>query len=91
MRNPYRLFKNEQFDLPSDVTIDCSFDAVRKRERFVYKFDGQEEIVEFNVYTKEELKKMFKKAGLEITHVYGGFDESNYTEYSERLILVAKK
>ena len=77
--------------MPEGVVVEPSFDKNKRRERFTYFFGGQKEQIEFNVYTKEELEQMFKKAGLKVVNVYGGLDGSEYAESSERLILVAKK
>ena len=91
LRNPYKLFKGEKFDLPSGVSVVSRFDANKRREKFIYTFEGGKEIVEFNVYTKEELEKMFKRARLKVNNVFGGFDGSDYSEDSERLILIGEK
>ena len=82
LRNPLTLFKNEKFDLPGNVEVDSFYNEQQKREKFVYHFDGQEEEVEFNVYTREELEEMFKKAGLETVGVYGDFEGNSFTKDS---------
>lgn len=91
LRNPIKLIKSEKFDFPDGVEVETYFDSIKKRERFTYKFDGEQEVVEFNVYTNEELAEMFKQAGLQVANVFGGFDGADYTDQSERLILVARK
>ncbi|MFK7810299.1 MAG: cyclopropane-fatty-acyl-phospholipid synthase family protein [Saprospiraceae bacterium] len=43
-------------------------------------------------FTKKDLQKLFKKAGLEITAIYGNYDFKAFKKNnSDRLILIAKK
>ncbi len=91
LRNPIKLMNNEKFDLPGGVTVEAHYDKKRHREKFVYRFDREQQFVEFNVYTKQELTRMLQKAGLQLVKFFGDFSGIPYGVNSERLIIVAKK
>jgi len=85
LRNPIKLLNGEIFDLPPTVKIQIN----HKKRKIRFECDSSTE--ECNVYSAEELNKMFRNAGLEITDTFGDFKGSKYSAKSERLILVAKK
>jgi len=59
----------------------------------VLKPDGTENkmVHSFRMYTLREFVLMFKRAGLDISDVYGDFDKSEYNLKSRRMIMLAEK
>ncbi len=57
------------------------------------KSDGTEKemVHSLRLYTLREFVLMFKRAGLDISDVYGDFDQSKYSLKSRRMIMLAEK
>lgn len=91
LRNPLKLSKIEIFDLPSSVRIQFQIDQKKRILKYKYILNEIKDTGEMNLYTLEELKKMFKRAGLKIIEMLGDFNGSKYSSESDRLIIVAKK
>lgn len=85
LRNPIRLLNGEIFDLPP--TLKLEFNPKKRKVKFIADTDTEE----CNIYLIEELEKMFENANLKIIKTYGDFNGSDYSDKSERLIIVAKR
>ena len=55
--------------------------------------DGERHIQSHSLrlYTFTELERMLKQAGLTVRDAWGGFDGSDYTMYSQRMVVLAQK
>jgi SAM-dependent methyltransferase len=85
-----------KFDDGTLLVEEREFDArtVRYRTRAVYvRPDGRraERRNDIRCYTCAELSGMLERAGLEVTDVYGGFDGSELTIASKRLIVISRR
>lgn len=91
LRNPHKLLKGEKFDLPSGIKIIPTVFNNGGRFRLTYFLKNEQETIECNIYTLEQLTEMFNKAGLKVIKTSGNYEGQSYSDKSERLILIGKK
>jgi SAM-dependent methyltransferase len=72
-----------------------SFDSLQGRiynKRIVIRDGVRKDKPNFTrLYNLQELKELLTRAGLELKHIYGGWDQSEFSAASHRMIVIARK
>lgn len=74
---------HRSFDYPGSRII-ASFETVGEGAKETWGFS-------WRVYTLAETIELFKKAGLKVYHVFGGWNADRYSVDSKRMVVVSKK
>jgi SAM-dependent methyltransferase len=88
---PYYVVEKEE-----NLMIDrLSFDSLQGRlynKRIVIR-DGVRKDKPFfhRLYNPNELQALINQAGMELCHIYGGWDAMEFSSYSRRMIVIARK